>query len=128
MTQYEYVLKRKQNFPTPSVFKEKYRMLNYTEILEIKDDKDVNDKDPNDKDPSNNYIGKEVIILYKYPKPLFGNYEKDFMYRGHLIASQKANMSYETHIWFTNHIKKEPVFLSKKRFIDQLEFYISNNL
>jgi hypothetical protein len=128
MTQYEYVLKRKQNFPTPSVFKEKYRMLNYTEILEIKDYKDPDDKDLNDKDPSNNYIGKEVIILYKYPKPLFGNYEKDFMYRGHLIASQKANMSYETHIWFTNYIKKEPVFLSKKRFIDQLEFYISNNL
>lgn len=118
MTQYEYVLKRKRNFPTPSVFKEKYRMLNYTEILEIKDHEDS----------SNNYIGKEVIILYKYPKPLFGNYEKDFMYRGHLIASQKVNMSYETHIWFTNHIKKEPVFLSKKRFIDQLEFYISNNL
>ncbi len=123
MTQCEYVLKTKRNFPTPSIFKEKYRMLNYTEILEIKDH-----EHPNDKDSSNNYIGKEVIILYKYPKPLFGNYEKDFMYRGHLIASQKANMSYATHIWFTNYIKKEPVFLSKKRFINQLEFYISNNL
>jgi hypothetical protein len=65
-----------------------------------------------------------VIVLYKYPKLLFGNYEKDFLYSGPLIASKKPAMSYETHICIMDNIKKESAFLSKKRFIERLEFYI----
>jgi hypothetical protein len=50
------------------------------------------------------------------------------MYRGRLIASKKPAMSYETHICIMDNSKKDPVFLSKKRFIDRLEFYILGHL
>jgi hypothetical protein len=95
-----YVLKRKKDFPIPQQFQEKY--------IQITDFSD----------PSNNFAEKKVIILYKYAAPLFGNYEKEFMYHGTLYKIDT------NHIGIQDYNKGAPVFLSKKRFKNRFELYI----
>ena len=99
-----YVIKRKKDFPIPQQFQEKY--IQITDLS----------------DPSNNiHEDKKVIILYKYATPLFGNYEKEFMYHGTLIRSEKMSAN---HIGIQDYNKGAPVFLSKKRFKNRFELYI----
>jgi hypothetical protein len=68
----------------------------------------------NVQDINESFIGKEVIVLYKYPKLLFGNYHQDILYYGIFTKSPKNN--YETHIWIKDYKRTEPGLISKKRF------------
>jgi hypothetical protein len=94
-----YVLKRKTGFPLPSEFYNKYRKMTMEEV--------------------STHINKEVIILYKYKYPLFGNYEKEFLYRGVLILPIT-----EKHLWISVNGSKNYIFITKTRFESELEAYI----
>jgi len=94
-----YILQRKKGFPLPSQFKNTYRQMEMEE--------------------ASTQINKEIIIVYKYPKPLFGNYGKEFLHKGFLITPKSEN-----HIWLHAHPYKKEIFLTKKRFSSELEAYI----
>ena len=68
----------------------------------------------NIQDIDESFIGKEVIILYKYPKLLFGNYHQDILYYGVFVKGY--DNSYDTHIWIKDYKISKPGMLSKKRF------------
>jgi hypothetical protein len=110
----QWMIQRKKGFPLPHEFREKYVPLHEKEILECSED-------PKSK---MNYIGKEVIVLYKYPTPVFGTYEKEFMYRGHFLPAENLCLSYHTHIWIQDIPSGRSIFLSKKRFPSQLEAFL----
>jgi hypothetical protein len=85
----------------------------------------VEDEDIDKIDDS--FIGKEVIILYKYPQLLCGNYHQDILYHGIFSEGLTKNCSYETHIWIKDFKKSKPGFLSKKRLLcenSNLSMYI----
>ena len=60
------------------------------------------------------FLGKEVIVLYKYPNLLFGNYHQDILYHG--VFTEGPMHNYEKHIWIKDFKKLKPGFISKKRF------------
>ena len=73
------------------------------------------EKFENVQDIDESFIGKEVIVIYKYPKLLFGNYHQDILYHG--VFSEGPVHTYETHIWIKDYKIIKPGLLSKKRFI-----------
>ena len=65
-------------------------------------------------DVDESFIGKEVIVIYKYPELLFGNYHQDILHYG--IFSESPVQNYNTHIWIKNYKNDKTVCISKKRF------------
>jgi len=85
----------------------------------------VEDEDIDKLDDS--FIGKEVIILYKYPQLLCGNYHQDILYQGIFSEGLNNIQTYETHIWIKDYKKSKPGLLSKKRLLcknSNLSMYI----
>ena len=68
----------------------------------------------NVEDIDESFIGKEVIVLYKYPQLLYGNYHQDILYYG--IFSKSPKNDYENHIWIKDYKRIEAGLISKKRF------------
>lgn len=68
----------------------------------------------NVQDIDESFIGKEVIILYKYPKLLYGNYHQDILYYG--VFSEGSLQKYKTHFFIKDYKQPKPGILSKKRF------------
>jgi hypothetical protein len=66
----------------------------------------------NVQDIDESFIGKEVIILYKYPQLLFGNYHQDILYYG--VFSNGPVHTYETHIWIKDYKVNKIGLISKK--------------
>ena len=66
-------------------------------------------------DIDESFIGKEVIVIYKYPKLLFGNYHQDILHYG--VFTESPVQTYNTHIWIKNYKNQKTGRISKKRFI-----------
>ena len=105
----DYLLNRLPGFPKPSLFKEKYKLIeNIHEIDET-------------------YIGKEVIILYKYTKKIVGMNYKEFLYKGYLMNPLEKDLDYKNYVWIKDDRIDKHIMLSKSRFYKKnydLEMYI----
>ena len=103
------ILKGLPGFPGPPNFN-----LNYSQINNIHE---INDS----------FIGKNIIVLLKYNKLLFGNFHKDFLYIGELTYPLIKENDYNTHIWIKEIRVNKCICLKKNRFTDKnssLELYI----
>jgi hypothetical protein len=73
------------------------------------------------------FLGKEVIIIYKYINKLYGNWHQDVLYHG-VLSQKPANTSsaYDDYIC-VNHYKSNKIFFIRKaRFNKNLDLFILN--
>lgn len=95
------ILKGLPGFPAPHNFN-----LNY-------------EKNNNIDEVDESFIGKNIIVLFKYNKLLFGNFHKDFLYIGELTYPLIKENDYNTHIWIKEIRVNKYICLKKKRFSDK---------
>jgi hypothetical protein len=103
------ILKRMPGFPTPNIFRNKYKKINIDEIDDI-------------------FIGKNVIIIAKYKKQLYGNFHEEFLYIGVIINPLINVIDYEKYIYIKDIRLSKNISLRKSRLSNKnpsIELYVS---
>ena len=75
------ILKHMRGFPAPHIFRNKYKKINNID--------EIDDK----------FIDKNVIVLIKYRKIMFGNFHEDFLYIGIITPPNIKEKDYDKFIW-----------------------------
>lgn len=96
----ESILKRMPGFPCPHTFKNSYKKIEIETVNE-------------------SFLGKEVIVIMKYPKLLYGNMHSDFLFIGILEGSNPIDK-----LCIADTRVSKNIVISKKRFHGILELYI----
>lgn len=106
------ILKRMSGFPAPNIFRNTYKKINIDEIDEIDD----------------SFIGKNVIVIAKYKKQLYGNFHEDFLYIGVITNPIIKVIDYEKYIYIKDTRISKNICLRKTRLSNKnpsIELYIS---
>ena len=103
------ILKRMPGFPAPNIFRNTYKKINMDEI-------------------DDSFIGKNIIVIAKYKKQLYGNFHEDFLYIGVIIIPLIKVIDYEKYIYIKDTRISKNICLRKSRFSNKnssIELYIS---